>query len=326
MYNDFFQFSEKPFNVTPDPKFLYLAEAHREALASMLYGVTERRGFIAVVGEVGCGKTTLIYSMLNSLNEKVRTALAFNSVVTFTQLLKGMLMDLGVEANGWDRLSLFQQLNDFLISCAEKGETVALIVDDAQNLPTKVLEEIRMLSNLETCKEKLLQILLVGQPELERKLSLPQLRQLKQRIGVRCHLRPLTFKESVEYIDHRLKTVGSSASRMFNQDALVLVAIQARGIPRVLNILCDNSFLMAYGMGRRAVDGTIVQEVIRDMDGEFSRPATGDPVEPALLPGHLEGLKQPFFWRVRVWVSGLRLRGPLRSEARRRVMRDDATA
>jgi general secretion pathway protein A len=326
MYNDFFQFSEKPFNVTPDPKFLYLAEAHREALASMLYGVTERKGFIAVVGEVGCGKTTLIYSMLNSLNEKVRTALAFNSGVTFTQLLKGMLTDLGVEANGRDRLSLFQQLNDFLISCAEKGETVALIVDEAQNLPTKVLEEIRMLSNLETCKEKLLQVLLVGQPELERKLNLPRLRQLKQRIGVRCRLRPLTFVESVDYIEHRLSMVGSSTSSVFNQDALILIASQARGIPRVLNILCDNSLLMAYGMGRPAVNGTIVQEVIRDMDGELSPPAPGEAAEPAFLSGHLKGLRQPFLWRVRGWVSGLRLHGPPRREARRRVMRDDATA
>ena len=185
MYTQFYNFSEKPFNLTPDPKFLYLTPSLREALASMLYGINERKGFINITGEVGVGKTTLIYTLFNNLNEKVKTAFVYHTTSTFEQLLAYILTDLNISVDTQDKITFLNKLNEYLACNISNDGTLAIIVDEAQNIPNKVMEEFRLLSNLETSKQKLLQILLVGQPELEAKLNSPDLRQLKQRIGIR---------------------------------------------------------------------------------------------------------------------------------------------
>ncbi len=287
MYTSFYNFTEKPFNLTPDPKFLYYTPSHREALASMIYGINERRGFVCITGEVGTGKTTLIYTLLNNLNEKVKTAFVYHTTATFEQLLGYILMDLNVKTTKEDKMILVQQLNDHMVHNIARDETLAIIIDEAQNLPVSVMEELRMLSNLETCKQKLIQILLVGQPELEAKLDSQELRQLKQRIGIRRTIKPLTPDESREYINHRLNMVGSTTGQVFTSDAVALICKHAQGIPRMINILCDNAFLIGYSLSKEKITGKIIGEVIRDLDGDTEKkpaPApelTGTPLPPA---------------------------------------------
>lgn len=266
MYAQYYNFSEKPFNPNPDPKFLYLTPSRREALASMIYGINERKGFISITGEVGTGKTTLIYTLLNHLNEKVKPVIIQHTMITFEQLLKAILLKLGVPLGDEDKTSLSHKLNEYLAEGLSRGETLAIIIDEAQNLPTKTMEELRMLSNLETCKQKLIQILLVGQPELDVKLASEELRQLKQRIGIRRQIIPLSKKESREYIEHRLSLVGSSSSKVFTSEAILLICKHALGIPRTINILCDNGFLIGYGLSQKKVTAKIVSEVIEDMN------------------------------------------------------------
>ncbi len=274
MYEDFYGFSERPFDVNPDPKFLYLTESHREALASMLYGIKERRGFIAVTGEVGTGKTTLVNALLNSLNEHVTPVHIFRKCNSFSELLRTINYELGVTFKGKDRFALWQRLNEHLLGRAKIGQTVVLILDEAQNLSKRMLEEIRTLSNLETQKTKLLQIMLVGQPELEIKLNSAELRQLRQRISIRRTLRPLRDGEVEAYIKHRLRLVGGVIYSLFTSDALSLITRYSRGIPRVVNILCDNAFLIGYALKKKKIDGAIIREVIRDLEAEI--PASRD--------------------------------------------------
>jgi type II secretory pathway predicted ATPase ExeA len=266
MYTQFYNFTENPFNLTPDPKFLYLTPSHREALASMLYGINERKGFIAITGEVGVGKTTLIYTLLNNLNEKVKTAFIYHTTVTFEQLLAYILIDLKGSVDSQDKITLLNKLNEYLTNNISQEETLAIIIDEAQNLPIKVMEEFRLLSNVETSKQKLLQILLVGQPELEAKLNSTELRQLKQRISIRRTIKPLNQKECKEYIDHRLKVVGSSSADIFTSDAISLICKQAEGIPRVINIICDNALLIGYSLSQKKITEKIVKEVIEDLN------------------------------------------------------------
>jgi type II secretory pathway predicted ATPase ExeA len=282
MYTQFYNFSEKPFNLTPDPKFLYLTPSHREALASMLYGINERKGFIAITGEVGVGKTTLIYTLLNNLNEKVKTAFVYHTSATFDQLLSYILIDLNVTVDSQDKIALLGKLNEYLTHNISQDETLAIIIDEAQNLPNKVLEEFRLLSNLETSKQKLLQILLVGQPELAEKLNSQDLRQLKQRIGISRKIKPLNPKEREEYIDHRLKIAGSSSKNVFSSDAISAISKHSEGIPRVINIICDNALLIGYSYSQKKISGKIVKEVIEDLSGRIEEvppaQATAPPV------------------------------------------------
>jgi general secretion pathway protein A len=264
MYTQFYGFAEKPFNVTPDPKFLYLTASHREALAAMLYGVTERRGYIAITGEVGTGKTTLIYTLLNQLSDKVQAVCVFHTAVTFDQLLRTILFELNLPGNG-DKDELLRVFKTYLREQLAHDKIIALIIDEAQNLPSEVLEEIRLLSNLETEKEKLLQIVFVGQPEFERKLDSEHLRQLKQRIVIRRTIPPLIEKEITEYIEHRLKLVGSASAEVFTAEALSLICTYSQGMPRTINTICDNAFLIGYGMGKKKIDRQIILELLRDM-------------------------------------------------------------
>ena len=262
MYTNYFGFSEEPFSVTPDPKFLYLSAKHQEALAAMVYGIKAKKGFISIVGEVGTGKTTLLRSLLDDLDEKIETVLIFNTTANFEQLLKYIMLDLNIPTNSEGKLELIFKLNRFLIDKLASGETVALIVDEAQNLSPQVLEELRLLSNLETAKDKLLQIVLVGQPEFHAKLCSPDLRQLNNRIVINRYLAPLQAEEIKEYIAHRLSIAGCQDEKLFSEKALDLISKHSGGIPRTINILCDNALLSTYSKDLKRVDVDIAEEVI----------------------------------------------------------------
>ena len=267
MYSNFFGFTEKPFDVTPDPKFLYLNEAYREILASLIYGIHERRGFITVVGEVGTGKTTLLNALLDRLDEQTNVAYIFNTDVTFEQLLSNILVDLGLSKADTTlyREQALERLNRFAIQQLAKGYNIALIVDEAQNLDYRTMESLRLLSNLETRKLKLIQIILSGQPELDSKLNDPRLRQLAQRISLKRYIVPLNEKETYEYIQHRLAVAGCKRSSLFDRKAKQLIWEYSGGIPRKISILCDNAFLIAYGLKKRKISEDVIAEAIKDL-------------------------------------------------------------
>lgn len=288
MYNKQYGFSEKPFNVTPDPKFLFMTESHEEALASMIYGIKERQGFISVSGEVGTGKTTLIKHLITRLDKKVKIVFIFQTQDTFTELLKQILRELGLPLEDKDKGSMTHELNKYLIQRVSRNENLVLIIDEAQGLSIGVLEELRLLSNLETSTSKLLQIILVGQPELEDKLNSNELRQLKQRIVARRRIEPLSEEDSQKYIEHRLRIAGSSASKVFTREALSLICRHAEGIPRKINVICEGALLLGYGLRKEKIDASIVNEAIRDLGmatGEAGPVAIGgEPAEAAVPP------------------------------------------
>lgn len=247
MYQSFYGFTEMPFNITPDPKFLYLSPTHLEALQHLKYGIQEKKGFIVLVGEVGCGKTTLCRRFLNELDPaRFDTALILNPRVTETQMLKAILTELGETKHGRTQPDLVAQINRVLLSRIEAGRDIVLIIDEAQNLSFEVLEQIRLLSNLETDKQKLLQIVLMGQPELKEVLAREELRQLRQRILVHYELFPLSPTDLAHYIQHRLTLAGGHGRPHFTRWALRKVHSASRGIPRIVNNICDKSLLAAY--------------------------------------------------------------------------------
>lgn len=270
MYASHFGFQAPPFSITSDPSFLFFSPKHRDAYDSLIYGIENRSGFIEVTGEVGCGKTTLCRKALQDLPRTVKTAYIFNTSVTEIQFLQTLLSDLGLPIEGKNRHALFQELNRFLIHALSKGDNVALFVDEAQNLPVRLLEMIRMLSNLETDREKLIQIVLVGQPELRDLLNRNDLRQLRQRIAIRCHLGPLTLDETADYIRHRLQIAGAPKRDYFTPEAVEEIWRHARGVPRVINILCDKALLSVYAGGRREADGPCLHHCIQELEGATS--------------------------------------------------------
>jgi len=273
MYLAFYGLQEKPFGVTPDPRFLVLAPSHREALAQLVYGVQEKKGFLVLTGEIGTGKTTLIHTLLRRIDSDTAAAFIFNSTLPFEGLLEYALEDLGVPRAGESHTQRLMALNAFLIERRRAGLNTVLIVDEAQNLSPHTLEQVRLLSNFETPTDKLLQILLVGQPELGDRLALPALRQLKQRIALRCRIEPLTVEEVAEYVRARLRIAGARDTGLFTADALSRIARHAGGIPRVVNSLCDHALLIGYADQQRRVDGRIVEEAIRYLDaGEAPEP------------------------------------------------------
>jgi len=267
MYCNFFGFSETPFDVTPDPKFLYLSPGHREMHAALVYGIRYRRGFITIVGEVGTGKTTLLNTILGQLNEKTKVAYIFNTDVTFEQMLTMALLDLGLARSDEtvSKVEAIQRLNDFAIRQLASGGNVILIVDEAQNLDGDSMENLRLLSNLETPKQKLIQIILSGQPELDVKLSRPELRQLAQRISLRRYINPLSEKETYEYIQHRLSVADYTGPSLFSRRARRMIWEYSEGVPRKINILCDNALLVGYAIGGKTIEASIVEEAIRDL-------------------------------------------------------------
>ena len=247
MYQSYYGFTEMPFHITPDPKFLYLSETHQEALQHLKYGVTERKGFIVLVGEVGCGKTTLCRRFMNELDPKhYDTALVLNPRVNETQMLRAILAELGETQVANKRVDLTAQINQVLLQRIAAGREIVLIIDEAQNLSFEVFEQVRLLSNLETDKQKLLQIILMGQTELKDRLAAEELRQLRQRILVHYELRPFSRAEMDRYINHRLTVSGSMGRPHFTPWALRKIFSASRGIPRIINNLCDKSILSAF--------------------------------------------------------------------------------
>lgn len=266
MYLEFYGLKEMPFNITPDPRFLFFSAQHREAFEHLLYGIEHRKGFIELTGEVGSGKTTLCRAVLSSLSSRVKTALVLNPWLKESQLLRAILNDFGLEVKDRDRLSQIEQLNEFLLEQTKLGNNVAVIIDEAQDLPSEVMEQIRLLSNLETDQHKLMQIVLAGQPELHHRLQRREFRQLQQRIMIRCYLRPLTEEETGEYIAHRLHVAGADSRVRFDPAAVHLVQEYAQGTPRVINSLCDRVMLAGFVGGQHVLGASEVERALKDME------------------------------------------------------------
>jgi general secretion pathway protein A len=271
MYLSFYGLREAPFAPTPDPKFLFQSARHREALAQLIYGVRERKGFIVLTGEIGTGKTTLLRTLLERLNADTPVAYVHNSALNIEGLLEYVLQDWGVKSTANSHAQRLFELNEFLIDQHRKGGTPVLVIDEAQNLSVETLEAVRMLSNFETTNQKLMQILLVGQPELRVKLDLPELRQLKQRIGLRCHIAPLSAEETRLYIRHRLRIAGASDAGTFTDGAIQKIADYSGGTPRVINIVCDHCLLSGFADSKKRIDAGTVSEAIEYLEeGERS--------------------------------------------------------
>ena len=269
MYLEYYGFKALPFAITSDPSFIFFSRRHQEAFDHLLYGIRQRVGFVEITGEIGCGKTTLCRALLNHLGEDTKTAFIFNSSLTETQLMQTLLHDLGLDPARKNRYGLFSELNRFLIEQLVKGNNVVLIIDEAQNLSIRLLEQVRMLSNLETEKEKLLQIILVGQPELRRKLDSPSLRQLRQRIAVRYHIGPLGPEEIGPYIRHRIVTAGANgAGPDFDAEALEEIGRYSGGVPRLVNILCDKALLLSFVQSTRRVTRGMVSKSVEEIEGK----------------------------------------------------------
>jgi general secretion pathway protein A len=263
MYKDFYGLKENAFSTTPDPKFLYPSPGHREALAQVLYGVHQNKGFIVLTGEVGTGKTTLVHALRRRLDDSTAVAFLFNSTLPFDGILEYMLEEFGVAKTGTTPAQRLFALNNFLIERRRVGQNTVLILDEAQNLDVRTLEQVRLLSNFESTSEKLLQILLVGQPELRGKLALPELRQLRQRIALSSSIRPLTAHETHECIRTRLRIAGASDLGLFTDRALARIAEYTGGIPRLVNILCDHCLVIGYAERERRIGPPIVEQAIK---------------------------------------------------------------
>lgn len=308
MYLDHFGLSREPFHITPDPYFFYLSPSHKESLASLIYGLKNRKGFVALTGEVGLGKTTVIRAFLNrwSSKAKIKTVFIFNSNLSFKGLLLTIFSELGLQLpagqqaeNGQAASSeqdqifeLVQTLHSALIQEFEQGCNVILVIDEAQNMPLKTLENLRMLSNLETSRDKLLQIFLIGQTELDKILDRKELRQLRQRIAIRASLRPLTRRQSKDYILHRLQKSGAKEKQIFTRGALRRICKYARGVPRKINILADNALITGFGYGSSKINSRIIKEVQADLQGK--RPKKGWKI--ALASGVLLGMLGTVIW------------------------------
>jgi general secretion pathway protein A len=271
MYLSFYGLRETPFAPTPDPKFLFQSARHREALAQLIYGVRERKGFIVLTGEIGTGKTTLLRTLLERLNADTPVAYVHNSALNIEGLLEYVLQDWGVKSTAASHAQRLFELNEFLIDEHRKGASPILVIDEAQNLSVETLEAVRMLSNFETTNQKLMQILLVGQPELRDKLDLPELRQLKQRVGLRCHIAPLSPEETRLYIRHRLRIAGATDAGIFTDAAIQKISDYSRGTPRVINIVCDHCLLSGFADSKKRIDAGTVQEAVEYLEeGERS--------------------------------------------------------
>jgi general secretion pathway protein A len=265
MYEQFYGLKENPFNVTPNPEYIFLGKNHREALAQLLYGVKERKGFIVITGEVGTGKTTLIHCLLDKMKgNHTKAAFLFNPKLTVDDFIQYVLKDLGVRVQGKTKGEHLHNLHRYLLHAYQMDERVILIVDEAQGLKPELLEEIRLLSNLETSRSKLLQIVLLGQPELDKTLSQPGFRQLKQRINLRYHLPPLSENETKEYVGKRLRIAGATEP-VFTEKAIKQIYLKSGGIPRLINILCDNALLNGFALDQKMVDEGSVKEAAKDL-------------------------------------------------------------
>lgn len=272
MYEAFYGLKEKPFNLTPDPRFLYLSEKHREAFAHLLFGIKNRSGFVMVTGEIGTGKTTICRSLLSQLGDDIEVAFIFNPFLSPEELLRKINEDFGIRSRAITVKGLIDELNAYLLDRNAKGKNCVLVIDEAQNLKPPVLEQVRLLSNLETETQKLLQIVLIGQPELGSQLELPELRQLNQRIVARYHLKPLDEKETLQYIAYRLRVAGGRRKVQFQRRAIRRVYRASKGTPRVINAVCDRALLIGYTRETHEITAPIVRQAVREIRGERMRP------------------------------------------------------
>ncbi len=265
MYNHYYGFHEKPFSLTPDPHFLYLSKAHKRALAYLIYGLQDKKGFITITGGIGVGKTTIIQAVMKQLDANTTVARVINTKVSPLQLLKMIIRDFGIETNPDNKEDLLERLNQFLLEQYAKGHNAVIIIDEAQNLDSPTLEEIRLLSNLETEKDKLLQIILAGQPELKITLRLPELRQLRQRITVSYNISSLSHDEVGEYIKHRLAVAGVEEREIFVPAAVEEIYQVSGGIPRLINIICDAALVTGYVQESDLITDSLIKEVINEL-------------------------------------------------------------
>jgi putative secretion ATPase (PEP-CTERM system associated) len=266
MYERHFQLRERPFALSPDPDYLYPSKVHQEALSYLRYGVEGHAGFVVITGEIGSGKTTMLQSLLGRLDRNTTVARIMNTLLDPRELLEAIMLDFGMDPTGLGKPMLLHRLGAFLVQQRQAGRLTLLVIDEAQNLSLPALEEIRMLSNLETEKSKLIQIILIGQPELREKLSLPQLEQLRQRITVSYHLMPLDAEETANYVNHRLRRAAAGPPVEFPREASDLIHARSRGVPRIINVIADATLLFAYGVDRRDIDVTVVREALEELD------------------------------------------------------------
>ncbi len=292
MYKEFYNFLQQPFNITSDPEFFFPSQRHEEAFSHLVYGIEQRKGILVITGEIGTGKTTLCRSLLSRLKTNIKTALVLNPYFSELQLLQFIAKDLGIAGNFRNKLSLISALNNFLIEQTTLGNNVVLIIDEAQNLKINQLEQIRLLSNLETEKEKLLQIILIGQPELQQKLKLPALRQLTQRVAVRYHILPLDKSDVGNYVAHRIKIASgfgpdeeispNQVNVHFTDRAIEIIFGHSQGTPRTINILCDRALLLGFVTGTHIIDEHITLQAVNEV-GHYhehhSRSAEKSPIE-----------------------------------------------
>ncbi len=292
MYTQHFGLKEIPFDVNPDPRFLFPSSDHQEALTRMMYGVKMRKGLIVLIGDAGTGKTTLLHTLLRHLGEEAISAWVFNTTLEAEDLLRYVCRDFGVQVRSENRAEMLLELYQFLIRNFECKRNALLIVDEAQNLSARTLEEIRLLTNLETSNTKLVQILLVGQPPLEKTLRLPELRQFRQRVAVRFQLRPLSSVQVGEYIIHRLRVAGArTPQRFFTPDAVAEIHRLSGGIPRIINCICDNALLHAFILGRTYVDANLLRRLERE---GFLSPEAPEAVVPRVVQVQSKGERCQF--------------------------------
>ncbi len=269
IYDDYYGFSKAPFNITPDPRFLFYSEKHREAYNHLCFGISEGKGFIQITGEVGSGKTTLCRALLDQLDDRYQTALILNPCMTLTQLLKTVVEELGLAPKRIDRMYLMDALNQHLLEQIARDKRVVLIIDEAQDMSLELLEQVRLLSNLETDEHKLLQIVLMGQPELRDKINDQRLRQLRQRITIRYHLPSLSRVETERYVHHRIHVSGANGFPKFERGAIRRIYRYSKGIPRLINAVCDKTLLCGFVMGTDVLTRRHVQRAVRELEGNF---------------------------------------------------------
>ena len=287
MYERFYRLRERPFALTPDPDYLYPSRVHKEALSYLRYGIESHAGFVVITGAIGSGKTTLLQTMLRGLDSQTTVARVMNTLLDPRELLESAMIDLGLDPSGQSKPAMLRALGEFLVSERAAGRLVLLVIDEAQNLSLPALEEIRMLSNLETEKSKLLQIILIGQPDLRDKLDRPELEQLRQRITVSYHLEPIDAEETAHYVNHRLARASIATPLEFPRDVTDAIHARSGGVPRLINVIADATLVFGYGEERSVIDATLIDEVIADLDatgvlGPRSNPNRRESVVPAV--------------------------------------------
>src|SRR5918992_1939322 len=288
MYERFYNLRERPFALSPDPEYLYPSRVHREALDYLRYGLESQAGFVVITGEIGSGKTTLLQTLLRGLDSQTTVGRIVNTLLEPRELIETIMIDFGLDAAGRSKPQMLRDLAQYLVDQRLAGRLVLLVIDEAQNLTVGALEELRMLSNLETEKSKLLQIVLVGQPNLRDKLGASDLEQLRQRITVSYHLQPLDAEETANYVNHRLRRAAAGVPVVFPREVTNLIHARSRGVPRIINVIADATLLFAYGVDRREIDASIVQEALDELDATgvlASYAAESQPAAAALAAG-----------------------------------------